>query len=95
MLHVCVQRFDVTKNLEKIYKILGHVLVKKRTTPNPRDVSDYGRRRCRRHHTREKVGARRPPKLQLLQPAGPDFFVDRFSSKLAGARRGHSIRFRR
>ena len=23
MLHVCVQRFDVTKNLENFYKILG------------------------------------------------------------------------
>ena len=23
MLHACVQRFDVTKNLEKFYKILG------------------------------------------------------------------------
>jgi hypothetical protein len=23
MLHACVQRFDVTRNLEKIYKILG------------------------------------------------------------------------
>ena len=39
MLYACVQRFDVTKNLEKFYKILGTKLA--RVTPCTVHVFGY------------------------------------------------------